>query len=79
MNLYSDLDFEHNDPIFTQDTPANDHVPSKEIGSKKKKKISSSADMVKTVISDYINPHCDLDLENSKPIFSHDILAHAAS
>ena len=28
LNLYSDLDLEHNNPIFTQDTPANDDVPS---------------------------------------------------
>ena len=39
------------------------------------KKISSSADIVETVISDYISPHCDLELEDSKPIVSHDTLA----
>ena len=32
--------------------------------------------MVDTVIFDYMNPHCDLDLEDSKPIFLHDTLAH---
>ena len=31
--------------------------------------------MVETVRF-YYEPHCDLDLEDSKPIFSHDILAH---
>ena len=36
------------------------------------KKISSSADMVETVISDYMSTHCDLDLKDSKPIFLHD-------
>ena len=40
------------------------------------KKINSSADMVATVISDYMSPHCDLELEDSKPIFLHDTLAH---
>ena len=40
------------------------------------KKISSSVDMVETVISAYMSPHCDLELEDSKPIFSHDTLAH---
>ena len=40
------------------------------------KKISSSADMVETVISDHMSPHCDPGLEDSKPIFSHDTLAH---
>ena len=36
------------------------------------KKIISSVDVVKTVISDYISPHCDPELEDSKPIFLHD-------
>ena len=40
------------------------------------KKISSSADMVETVMFDYMSPQCDLDLEDSKPIFLHDTLAH---
>ena len=39
-------------------------------------KISSSVDMVETVISDYMSPQCDLDLEDSKPVFLHDTLAH---
>ena len=33
--------------------------------------ISSPVNMAETV-----SPHCDLDFENSKPIFSHEILAH---
>ena len=40
------------------------------------KKISSEADMVETVISDQMSPQCDPELEDSKPIFSHDTLAH---
>ena len=40
------------------------------------KKIISSVDMVETVISDYIRLHCDPELEDSKPIFLHDTLAH---
>ena len=40
------------------------------------KKISSSADMVETVIFDQMSPHCDPELEDSKPIFLHDTLAH---
>ena len=43
------------------------------------KKINSSADMVATVISDYMSPHCDLELEDSKPIFLHDILAYGVA
>ena len=38
--------------------------------------ISSSVDMVETVVSDYMSPHCDLDLEDSKPTFLHDALIH---
>ena len=34
------------------------------------KKISSSADMVETVISDYMSLHGDFDLDQSKQIFS---------
>ena len=36
------------------------------------KNISSSVDMVETVISDHMSPHCDPGLEDSKPIFLHD-------
>ena len=39
-------------------------------------KISSSVDMVETVISDYISPHCDFELEDSKPVFLYGTLAH---
>ena len=37
---------------------------------------NSSTDMVKTVKPDYTSPHCDLDLEENKPTFSLDTLAH---
>ena len=40
------------------------------------KKISSSVHMVETVIFDQTSPHCDPELEDSKPIFLHDTLAH---
>ena len=39
-------------------------------------KISSSADMVETVISDKMSPHCVPELEDSKSIFLQDTLAH---
>ena len=39
-------------------------------------KISSSADVVETVILDYMTPHYYPELEDSKPIFLHDTLAH---
>ena len=38
-----------------------------------RRKISTSVDIVETVAFDHISPYCDLDLENSKPTFSHDI------
>ena len=41
--------------------------------------MSNLVDIEKLVISVYFNPHCDLDLENSKPIFSYDTLAHDAA
>ena len=40
------------------------------------KKISSSVDMAETVIPDYMSPHYDPELEDSKPIFLHNTLAH---
>ena len=40
------------------------------------KKISSLVDTVETVILDYISPQYDPELEDSKPIFLHDTLAH---
>ena len=40
------------------------------------KTISSSKDMVEIFILDQMNLHCDPELEDSKPIFLHDTLAH---
>ena len=40
------------------------------------KKINSSVDMVATITLDYMSPHYDPELEDSKPIFLHDTLAH---
>ena len=42
------------------------------------KKISSSVDVVvvETLILDYMSPHYDPELEDSKPDFVHDTLAH---
>ena len=72
MNLHYDLDLENNNLIFAQNTPAYDIVPFT-FGCKK---ISSSTDMVETVIFDQMNPHCDPELEDSKQIFLRDTLAH---
>ena len=40
------------------------------------KKVSSSEDMKEIDIYDKMSPHCDPELEDSKPIFLHDTLAH---
>ena len=40
------------------------------------KKISSSADMVDTVMFDYMSPKCNPEPEDSKPVFLHHTLAH---
>ena len=40
------------------------------------KKISSSVDLTETVIFGYMSPHCDLDLEDTKPAFLQDTRAH---
>ena len=58
--------------MFPQNTPAYDNVPSK-FGCEK---INSSADMVETVTFDQMSLYCDPELEDSKPIFLTDNLAH---
>ena len=40
------------------------------------KKISSSVDTAETTVSDYVSPHCDPELQDSKAIFLPDTLAH---
>ena len=40
------------------------------------KTMNSSADVVETVIFDQMSPCCNPELEDSKPIFLHDTLAH---
>ena len=71
-NLQCDLDLEIN-LIFTQNIPVMMIYHPIKFGCRK---ISSSVDMVETVISDYMSPHCDLELEDSKPIFLHDTPDH---
>ena len=43
------------------------------------KKVSSSTDMVETVIFDQMSPHCDPELKDRKPTFLRDILAHVVT
>ena len=75
LSLFCDLELDHNRAIksFHKTIHLMMMYHPIKFGSKK---ISSSVDMVETVISDYMSPHCDLELEDSKPIFLHDTLAH---
>ena len=72
MNHHCDLDLKNNNLIFTQNTAAFDIVASK-FGCKK---ISSSADMVETVISNQMSPNQGLEPQDRKQIFLHDNLTH---
>ena len=74
MNLHCDLDLENNNLIFLY-KPHQLMMMYHSIKSGYKK-ISSSEDMVETVIVDQMSPHTDPELEDSKPIFLHDTLAH---
>ena len=69
MNLHSDLDLVNNNLIFKQNTPAYDDIPSNQIWLQKDHQF---VDIVETVIFDYMSPNCDLQLEDSKPIYLHD-------
>ena len=40
------------------------------------KKTSSAADMAETITFDQMSPHCDPELEDSKPIFLYYTVAH---
>ena len=74
MTIHCDFDFANKNPIFKQNSPAYDDVPSK-LNLVAKSSVVS-VDMTKTFISDNLSTHCDLDLEDNKPIFLHDTLAH---
>ena len=67
LNLFNDLNFEHRNPIFSQDTLAYNDVPSKFGGTR----IGSSKDVKQTVIFQLHQPSLgDLDFEASKLFFS---------
>ena len=74
MTIHCDFDFANKNPIFKQNSPAYDDVPSK-LNLVAKSSVVS-VDMTKTFISDNLSTHCDLDLEDNKPIFLNDTLAH---
>ena len=72
MNLYCHLDLENNYLIFHKALQLMMYHPIK-FGCKK---ISSSENMVVTVIFYSISPHYDPKFEDSKPILVHDTLAN---
>ena len=76
MNLHCDLDLQNNNLIFTQISPAYDDVPSNKMWLQKDQQFSKYG---KTVILDYMSPHCDSELKDGKPIFLYDTLAHDAA
>ena len=71
LNLCSDLDLEHSNHIFSQDTLAYDDVHIRlNLVAK-----GSAVQKVQWKQSSLHSPHCDLGLEVSIPIFLHDTLA----
>ena len=51
LNFHCDLDLEHNHPLYTQETPEYDDVPSNQIWLQKEQ--TSSKDMVEAVMCDH--------------------------
>ena len=75
LNHHCDLDLEHSNITFSQDTPAWDDVWSNEFGYKR---ISSPEDKNKLIFWLY-EPSMRLDLEAGKWILLHNTPAHDAS
>ena len=73
MNHQCDLELENNNLSFTQITMQLMMYHPIKSGCKK---ISTSVDVVKTVICDCMSPYCDPELEASKPIFLLNTLVH---
>ena len=62
-----------NNPIFSQDNPAYDDVPSNQVYLQKSQHLRR---YLRKLYFDFMFLHCDLELEDSTPIFLHDTLAH---
>ena len=74
LNHRCDLDLEHSNPIFPQDTPAYDGVLSNQVWlqtDQQFRKYSKNKSYFH-----YISPCCDLDTEDSEPIFQHNTLPY---
>ena len=73
LNLYCDLDLEHRDPIFPQDTQTYDTVLSNQVWLQMEQQFRRYS---RNSHFDYIGPRCDLDIEDNEPIFLHDTSTH---
>ena len=77
FNLGCDIDLEHINPTFSLDTSLLMIIyPQTESGCKRLTGFDLIRDIVETGIFDHVNPHCDIDLEDRSPFFSHDIPSH---
>ena len=72
-SLCCDLDLEHSNLIFPQDTPAYDAVLTNQVWLQRDQQFRRHNENSQILI---ISPHCDLDTENSEPIFPQDTLPH---
>ena len=66
LNLCCDLDVEHSNPTFSQDTLAYDHVPSNQVWLQKDKQFRYIKETVRFDCM-IISPYCHLDPEHRKP------------
>ena len=78
MNIYQNSDTilwpwpQQSNKIFSQNNPPYDDVPSNQVYLQKDQQFRP---YIKKSYFDYIICNCDLDLEDSKPIFLKNILA----
>ena len=83
FNLGCDIDLDHSNPIFSLNTSLFMMIfHQSEFGCIKRLiSLKLIKDIAETIIFWLysINPHCDLDLEDRFPVFSHDILAHGGA
>ena len=64
---------QQSNPIFSQDNPAYDDVPSNQVQLQKDPRFKR---YIKKSYFNYVILHCNLDHEGSKPVLWEDNLAH---
>ena len=76
LNFCCDLDLEHSNPIFPQDTQAYDAVLSYHVWLQTDQQFRRYSKTSNILIIN-ISPHCDFDIEDSEPFFFlHDTSPH---